>query len=59
MTYPNKVSTVEWELVPCLLQDEYECGTRLCQHLAMIWMDTNVLENVSDFLDTVRIFDNN
>ena len=28
MTYPNKVSTVEWELVLCLLQDEYECGAR-------------------------------
>lgn len=34
--YPNKIPIVNWKLFPCLLQDEVECGARLCQHLTMV-----------------------
>ena len=34
--YLNKIPIVKWKLVPCLLQDEVECGTRLYQHLTMV-----------------------
>ena len=56
--YPNRKPIVKWKLVPCLLQDEVGRGTRLCQHLTMVWIDVKFNENNSDFLHPVRNFGN-
>ena len=52
--YPNKRPIVKWELVPCLLQDEFEYGACLCQHLTMVWMHMKFHEHNSDFLHPIK-----
>ena len=56
--YPNKSPIVEWKLVPCLLQDEFEYGARLYQHLIMVWRNMKFNENDLNFLHPVRKFGN-
>ena len=55
--YPDQIPKISWELVPCLRQSRVECGARVCQHLLMVWNDTNfsddmysnLLRNIDDY----------